>query len=54
MPKIESGNVGLTDGRILKQKFLNGGYNIIPNTFGGYKNGKVRERKQISNVNQGP
>ena len=35
--KIESGNEALTDGqtdgRTLKRKFLNGGYNIIPRTF---------------------
>ena len=37
MLKIESGNEALTDrrmdGRTLKRKFLNGGYNIIPRTF---------------------
>ena len=37
MLKIESGNEaltdGCTDGRTLKRKSLNGGYNIIPRTF---------------------
>ena len=48
MPKMESGNEGQTDGRTLKRKFLNEGYNIIPALFkvAGYK------KNAVPNVNQ--